>query len=146
KQDSLNAILKKVLPEDLIKFGLIPELVGRLTIISTIDNLDKESLMDILTKPRNAVTLQYQQIFLNQGVDLKFTRAALEAVAEKALSRKTGARGLRSIIEESMLDIMYQIPSQKNIKECTITKNVIENNENPKLIEENKKQKEKDTA
>ncbi len=146
KQDSLNAILKKVLPEDLIKFGLIPELVGRLTIISTIGNLDKESLMDILTKPRNAVTLQYQQIFLNQGVDLKFTRPALEAVAEKALNRKTGARGLRSIIEESMLDIMYQIPSQKNIKECTITKKVIENNENPKLIEENKKQKEKETA
>ena len=146
KQDSLNAILKKVLPEDLIKFGLIPELVGRLTILSTIDDLNKETLMDILTKPRNAVTLQYQQIFRNQGIDLKFTRQALESVAEKALTRKTGARGLRSIIEESMLDIMYQIPSQTNIKECTITKKVIENNENPKLIKKNQKQKEKETA
>lgn len=145
-QDAGHSILRNVLPEDLIKFGLIPELVGRLTIISTIDNLDKEALMDILIKPRNAITLQYQQIFRNQGVSLKFTHSALEAVAEKALSRKTGARGLRAIIEESMLDIMYQIPSQKKIKECTVTKKVIENNEIPILIEENKKQKEKETA
>jgi len=139
-----NSILPSVLPEDLIKFGLIPELVGRLTIISTIDYLDKDALMDILTKPRNAVTLQYQQILRNQGVELKFTRPALEAVAEKAMNRKTGARGLRSIIEESMLDIMYQIPSMKNIKGCTITKKVIENNERPVLIEDKNIQKEKE--
>ena len=137
-----NSILPHVLPEDLIKFGLIPELVGRLTIISTIDYLEKEALIDILTKPKNAITLQYQQMLKNQGVDLKFTRPALEAVAEKALSRKTGARGLRSIIEESMLDIMYQIPSMKNIKGCTITKKVIENNEIPILVDNDNNEKE----
>jgi ATP-dependent Clp protease ATP-binding subunit ClpX len=142
-----NSILPNVLPEDLIKFGLIPELVGRLTIISTIDYLEKEALIDILTKPKNAVTLQYQQMLKNQGVNLKFTRPALEAVAEKALNRKTGARGLRSIIEESMLEIMYQIPSMKNIKGCTITKKVIENNEIPILInDDNDSKKEKETA
>ena len=138
--------MKKVLPEDLIKFGLIPELVGRLTIIATIDNLDKEALMDILIKPKNAITLQYQQIFRNQGVELKFTQSALESVVEKALSRKTGARGLRSIIEESMLDIMYQIPSHKNIKECIITDKVINNNELPKLIKEKAKKNLRETA
>ena len=146
EQGNHQLILDKVLPEDLIKFGLIPELVGRLSIISTIGNLNKEALMDILTKPKNAITLQYQQIFRNQGVSLKFTQPALEAVAEKALNRKTGARGLRSIIEESMLDIMYQIPSQKNIRECTVTKKVIEKNEVPILITENQNQKEKETA
>jgi ATP-dependent Clp protease ATP-binding subunit ClpX len=145
--DTSNSILPNVLPEDLIKFGLIPELVGRLTIISTIDYLEKEALVDILTKPKNAVTLQYQQMLKNQGVNLKFTRPALEAVAEKALSRKTGARGLRSIIEESMLEIMYQIPSMKNVKGCTITKKVIENNEIPILInDDNNRKKERETA
>ncbi|MDD3655592.1 MAG: ATP-dependent Clp protease ATP-binding subunit ClpX [Atribacterota bacterium] len=141
-----NDILKNVLPEDLIKFGLIPELVGRLTIIAPIENLDRESLMDILTKPKNAITLQYKQIFRNQGVELKFTQSALKAVVEKALSRKTGARGLRSIIEESMLDIMYEIPSHKNIKECIITDKVIESNEMPIPIKEKQKKQIKETA
>lgn len=134
-------ILKKVLPEDLIKYGLIPELVGRLTIIAPIDDLDEKALMDILVKPKNALTLQYKQIFQNQGVELKFTDSALKAVVKKALSRKTGARGLRSIIEEAMLDIMYEVPSLNNIKECTITDKVIENNEMPlPLCTEEKKQ------
>ncbi|HKK82962.1 MAG TPA: ATP-dependent Clp protease ATP-binding subunit ClpX [Atribacterota bacterium] len=146
RNSQIKSILPSVLPEDLIKFGLIPELVGRLAIISTIDNLEKEALLDILTKPKNAVTLQYQRILRNQGVELKFTRPALEAVAKKALSRKTGARGLRSIIEESMLDIMYQIPSMKNVKGCTITKKVIEDNEIPILIEDNNTKKERETA
>ncbi len=141
-----NNILRKVLPEDLIKFGLIPELVGRLTIVATIDNLDRDALMDILTKPKNAITLQYKQIFRNQGVELKFTQSALEAVVERALQRKTGARGLRSIIEESMLDIMYEIPSHKNIKECIITDKVIVNNELPIAIKENEDKKIKETA
>jgi len=146
RYSQIKSILPSVLPEDLIKFGLIPELVGRLAIISTIDNLEKEALLDILTKPKNAVTLQYQRILRNQGVELKFTRPALEAVAKKALNRKTGARGLRSIIEESMLDIMYQIPSMKNVKGCTITKKVIEDNEIPILIEDNNTKKERETA
>ncbi len=146
KENNQGDILRNVLPEDLVKFGLIPELVGRLTIISTIEDLDKEALIDILTKPKNAITLQYQQIFRNQGVSLKFTRAALEAVAEKALSRKTGARGLRSIIEESMLDIMYQIPSRKNIRECTITKKVIEDHKIPICVEDIPGEIEKETA
>ena len=146
RNSQIKSILPSVLPEDLIKFGLIPELVGRLAIISTIDNLEKEALLDILTKPKNAVTLQYQRILRNQGVELKFTRPALEAVAKKALNRKTGARGLRSIIEESMLDIMYQIPSMKNVKGCTITKKVIEDNEIPILIEDNNTKKERETA
>lgn len=139
-------ILRKVLPEDLIKFGLIPELVGRLTIVATIDNLDQDALMDILTKPKNAITLQYKQIFRNQGVELKFTQAALEAVVKKALERKTGARGLRSIIEDSMLDIMYEIPSHKNIKECIITDKVIENKEMPISIKENEDKEIRETA
>src|SRR6056297_155798 len=146
RNSQIKSILPSVLPEDLIKFGLIPELVGRLAIISTIDNLEKEALLDILTKPKNAVTLQYQRILRNQGVELKFTRPALEAVAKKALNRKTGVRGLRSIIEESMLDIMYQIPSMKNVKGCTITKKVIEDNEIPILIEDNNTKKERETA
>ncbi len=142
-----NSVLANVLPEDLIKFGLIPELVGRLTIISTIGYLEKDALIDILTKPKNAITLQYQQMLKNQGVSLKFTRPALGAVAEKALNRKTGARGLRSIIEESMLDIMYKIPSMRNIKGCTITKKVIENNEIPILTDnDNNEKKERETA
>ena len=146
QQKEKTNILTNVLPQDLIKFGLIPELVGRLTIISTIDNLDKNALMNILTKPKNAITLQYQQIFLNQGVKLNFTEQALSAVAHKALSRKTGARGLRSIIEESMLDVMYQIPSKKNIKECTITKDVIEKNESPELFKLSDSSAKKETA
>ncbi len=141
-----DKILRQVLPEDLIRFGLIPELVGRLTIIATVEDLDRKALLDILTKPKNALTLQYKQIFQNQGVDLKFTQSALEAVVEKAISRNTGARGLRSIIEESMLDIMYEIPSRKNIKECTITEKVIENNEMPLAIREKEKKQIKETA
>jgi len=141
-----DKILRQVLPEDLIRFGLIPELVGRLTIIATVEDLDRKALLDILTKPKNALTLQYKQIFQNQGVDLKFTQSALEAVVEKAISRNTGARGLRSIIEESMLDIMYEIPSHKNIKECTITEKVIENNEMPLAIREKEKKQIKETA
>ena len=146
QMENKDNILKQILPEDLIKFGLIPELVGRLPIIATIEELDRKALMDILTKPKNALTLQYKQIFQNQGVELKFTESALEAVVEKALNRKTGARGLRSIIEESMLDIMYEIPSHKNIKECTITDRVIENNEMPISIREKEKKKIKETA
>ncbi|MBN2394843.1 MAG: ATP-dependent Clp protease ATP-binding subunit ClpX [Candidatus Atribacteria bacterium] len=141
-----DSVLKNVLPEDLVKFGIIPELVGRLTIISTIEELERKDLMDILTKPRNAITLQYQQIFRNQGVDLKFTKPALEAVVEKALTRKTGARGLRSVIEEAMLDIMYHMPSNKNIKEFTVTKKMIESNEIPIFLEKNNDQIEKESA
>ncbi len=140
KAEENESALKHVLPEDLIRFGLIPELVGRLAIIATIENLDQEALMDILVKPKNAITLQYKQIFRNQGVELKFSKSALEAVVQKAINRKTGARGLRSIIEESLLDIMYEIPSHKNIKECTITDKVIEDNGTPLLIREKKKQ------
>ncbi|HNR64785.1 MAG TPA: ATP-dependent Clp protease ATP-binding subunit ClpX [Atribacterota bacterium] len=146
KKREKDKILRQVLPEDLIRFGLIPELVGRLTIIATVEDLDRNALMDILIKPKNALTLQYKQIFQNQGVELKFTQSALEAVVEKAISRNTGARGLRSIIEESMLDIMYEIPSHKNIKECTITDKVIKNNEMPIAIREKEKKQIKETA
>ena len=141
-----ESILKKVLPEDLIKFGLIPELVGRLAIIAPINELDKKALMDILIKPKNALTLQYKQIFQNQGVKLEFTDSALEAIVKKALSRKTGARGLRSIIEESMLDIMYEIPSYKNIKECVITDKIIENSGIPMSFYKEEKKQIKETA
>ncbi len=140
KLEEQNNVLSNVLPEDLVKFGLIPELVGRLAIIAAIEELNKDDLMDILIKPKNAITLQYKQIFRNQGVELKFSQSALESVVQKALSRKTGARGLRSIIEESLLDIMYEIPSLKNIKECTITDDVIENNAMPLLTRVKDKQ------
>lgn len=117
--------------EDLQRFGLIPELVGRLPVISGLQELTEEAMVEILLKPKNAITKQYKKLFKMEGVDLIFEDDALDAIVKKALKRKTGARGLRSILEDAMLDIMFTLPSQKNVKQCVITKETIENNAPP---------------
>ena len=123
-------------PEDLIKYGLIPEFVGRLPVIGTLHELDSDALVQILTQPRNAITKQYARLFEYENVKLRFTDDALEAIAEAALRRKIGARGLRMIIEEIMLDLMYTLPGQKKIRECVITREVVESKEKPITVME----------
>ena len=137
-------IFKELLPQDLLKFGLIPEFIGRLPIIATIKGLDKEALIKIATEPKNSLVKQYQKLLELDGVELEFTQDALEAIVDKAIERKTGARGLRSIIEEIMRDIMFEIPSNPNIEKCIITKQTVLGEKGPELvINENRKDKEK---
>lgn len=127
-------LMENVLPDDLIKYGLIPELVGRLHIVSTLEILGKDTLIKILTQPKNAIVKQYKKIFELEGVELDLTSGALEAIVEESIKRKTGARGLRSIIEDSILDIMYQIPSEKNIEKCIITEDVVKKKGIPEIV------------
>jgi len=127
----LGMTLEKLEPEDLIKYGLIPEFVGRLPVVGTLHELDKPALIQILTQPRNAITRQYQKLFEYENVKLRFTDDALEAIAEAALRRKIGARGLRMIIEDLMLEMMYDLPTKKNVRECVITREVVESKEQP---------------
>jgi ATP-dependent Clp protease ATP-binding subunit ClpX len=134
KESSL--LLEQVEPQDLIKYGLIPEFVGRLPVVGTLHELDKPALIQILTEPRNAITKQYQRLFDYENVKLRFTDDALEAIAEAALQRKIGARGLRMIIEDLMLDLMYTLPGQKKIRECVITREVVESKEKPITVME----------
>ncbi|HXT71459.1 MAG TPA: ATP-dependent Clp protease ATP-binding subunit ClpX [Vicinamibacterales bacterium] len=124
-------LIEQFEPEDLIRYGLIPEFVGRLPVVGTLHELDKAALIQILTQPRNAITRQYQRLFEYENVKLRFTDDALEAIAEAALRRKIGARGLRMIIEDIMLDLMYTLPGQKKIRECVITREVVESKEKP---------------
>src|SRR5450631_3597872 len=121
----IGATLEQLEPQDLIKYGLIPEFVGRLPVVGTLHELDKPALIQILTQPHNAITRQYMKLFEYENVKLRFTDDALEAIAESALERKIGARGLRMIIEELMLDLMYQVPTQKKVREVTITREVV---------------------
>jgi ATP-dependent Clp protease ATP-binding subunit ClpX len=147
KGKDAGEILKHILPQDLLKFGLIPEFVGRLPIIVTLHSLDKKALIQILTTPKNALIKQYQKLFEMDDVLLEVEDEALEAVTEKALARNTGARGLRAILEEIMLDVMYDIPSALNIEKCIITKDSVEKGESPQLvINENKKSVKKPTS
>ena len=142
KEDiKIGELLKHIQPEDLLKYGLIPEFVGRLPVIVTLEELDKEALVSILTEPKNALVKQYKELFNMDGVDLEFDDEALKAVAQKAIDRKTGARGLRSIIEETLLDIMYDIPSREEIEKCLITKETIESNGEPTLVLSDRKAK-----
>jgi len=134
KDLTLGEILSHVQPEDLIKFGFIPEFVGRLPVVATLDELSVDDLVRILVEPKNALIKQYQKLFEMEGVSLKFTEGALRAVAELAHKRKTGARGLRSILEEIMIDVMYEIPSLSGVKECVITEEVVLKKERPILI------------
>ena len=133
-------VFEKMLPQDLLKFGLIPEFVGRLPIIATLKELDKEALIDIVTKPKNALTKQYQKLFQIDNVELEFEKAALDKIVEKAIERKTGARGLRSIIEDIMRDIMFEIPSNPKIEKCIITEGTVANGEAPSIIINNNRE------
>jgi ATP-dependent Clp protease ATP-binding subunit ClpX len=126
--------LRDVEPEDLIKFGLIPEFIGRLPVVATLESLDEEALMTILTQPKNALTKQYAKLFKMEGVELEFKESALKSVAKKALERKTGARGLRSILEQTLLDVMYDIPSMENLSKVVIDDDVVTNGAMPKMI------------
>ncbi len=127
-------VFQELLPQDLLKFGLIPEFIGRLPIIATLKELDKEALVKILVEPKNALIKQYQKLFQIDEVQLEFEKEAIEAIVEKAIERKTGARGLRSIIEEIMRDIMYEIPSNPNIEKCTVTKDTVLNGAEPEIV------------
>ncbi len=130
----IGEILKNILPEDLLRYGLIPEFVGRLPVIVTLDALDEEALIKILTEPKNALVKQYQKLFEMDGVALEFEEEALRLVAKKAIERKTGARGLRAILESAMLNVMYEIPSRNDIEKCIITKETIEKGSEPIVI------------
>jgi len=121
-----SKILKDTAPDDLLKFGLIPEFVGRMPVIAVLESLDEEALVRILVEPKNAILKQYQQLLILDGVELKFDQEAIKAVAEEAIKRKTGARALRAIVEEIMLDIMYEVPSRNDIKAVHITKELVE--------------------
>ena len=135
-EKDLAQILSQAQPQDLIKYGLIPEFVGRLPVAATLSELDVPSLVRILSEPRNALVKQYQKIFEFEDVNLKFTDDALEAIAERAVERKIGARGLRMILEELMLDMMFQLPSQNDVKEVVITKEAVEGGGSPLLVME----------
>ncbi len=134
KIEKIDALLPQVLPEDLLKYGLIPEFVGRLPVIATLSSLSESDLVRILTEPKNALIKQYKKIFTMDNVDLIFKDDALKALSGLAVSRKTGARGLRSILEEIMLDVMFEIPSRKDIKKCVISKEIIDKKMKPMLI------------
>ena len=141
KERSIGDILKLVQPEDLIKFGLIPEFLGRLPVIATLDELNEDALVRILTEPKNALLRQFKKLFEMEGVNLRLTDSALSAIAKEAQKRKSGARGLRAILESCMLDIMYELPSVENVKECVIGEDVVLNKEDPILLyEQTKKQ------
>ncbi|CAN5525968.1 ATP-dependent Clp protease ATP-binding subunit ClpX [soil metagenome] len=134
EEKDLGGILGHVLPEDLLKYGLIPEFVGRLPVITHVHNLDKDALVKILTEPKNALIRQYKKFFDFDGVELEFTADALEAVAEQSMLRGTGARGLRAILEEVLLNVMYDLPSRKDVGKCVISREVVLERVNPTLV------------
>jgi ATP-dependent Clp protease ATP-binding subunit ClpX len=133
---SVGELLRLLQTEDLIKFGLIPEFLGRLPVVATLTELNEDSLTKILTQPKNALIKQFQKLFEFEDVNLRFTDGAIAAIAKEAVNRKTGARGLRSILEEIMLDIMYELPSVENVKECVVGEEVVLHREEPILLYE----------
>lgn len=141
EKKKIGDILKEIVPQDLLKYGLIPEFAGRVPVIATLDALDKDALVNILKEPRNALTKQYKKLFGLDGIELEFTEEALEAVAEKAMALETGARGLRSTLERLMLELMYELPSQKDIVKCVITEGVINKGEDPVVVRNAEKTK-----
>ncbi|MBW2224050.1 MAG: ATP-dependent Clp protease ATP-binding subunit ClpX [Deltaproteobacteria bacterium] len=141
KDKKIGELLERIEPEDLLRAGLIPEFIGRLPVIATLHELNEEALVDILTKPKNALVKQYQKLFEMDGVKLKFSQGALRAVAREALKRNAGARGLRAIMEKSMLDIMYEVPSQSDIREVAVSEEVILSGEKPLIVYEKEEEK-----
>ncbi|NLA10543.1 MAG: ATP-dependent Clp protease ATP-binding subunit ClpX [Firmicutes bacterium] len=145
-QENIGSILSQILPQDLLKYGLIPEFVGRIPVIATLDALDEEALIRILTEPRNALVKQYQKMFELDGVSLEFKEGSLEVVADEAIKRSTGARGLRAIMEEVLLDVMFELPSRDDVSRCVITREVVLEREKPILVTEDKRKKKEVTA
>jgi ATP-dependent Clp protease ATP-binding subunit ClpX len=143
KEKEIGKVLSHILPEDLLKFGLIPEFVGRLPVIVTLDALDEDSLVRILTEPRNALIKQYQKLFEMDGLELEFKEDAVRAIAQEALKRKTGARGLRAIIEDIMLGVMFEVPARKDVTKCVVTRDVVVNREEPLLVTAERKGRKK---
>jgi len=137
----MGEVLASVQSEDLLQFGLIPELVGRLPVIATMEELEEEDLVRILREPKNALTKQYEKLFEFENIRLRFTEGALAAIAKEAMKRKSGARGLRSVMEKAMLDIMFELPSESNVKECVISEQVILNGDYPVVLYENETKK-----
>ena len=133
-EKNVGELLALVEPDDLLKFGMIPEFAGRLPVVTSLEELDEPALIEILTKPRNALAKQYRKLLEMDGVQLKFTEGALRAIAKAALKNKAGARGLRAILENAMLDIMYDVPSKRNVREIVISEDVIEKNEAPLVV------------
>lgn len=146
EKKKIGELLRLVQPEDLLKFGLIPELVGRLPVIATMEELVEEDLIRILKEPKNALTKQYQKLFEFDEINLRFTEGALSAIAQKALKRKSGARGLRSVMEEAMLEVMYDLPSKDNVQECVISEQVINEGDYPVVLYHNKPDEKLKTA
>jgi ATP-dependent Clp protease ATP-binding subunit ClpX len=146
KEQQIGRILEQILPVDLLKYGLIPEFVGRVPVIVTLDALDEEALIRILTEPRNALVRQFQKLFELDGVALEFKEDALRAVAKEAIKRSTGARGLRAILEDILLEVQYEIPSRNDITKCMITKEVIAKKEEPIVVTVDRKKKREETA
>ncbi len=134
EEKDIGEIFSQVLPEDLLKYGLIPEFVGRLPVITHVDNLDAGALVDILTKPKNAYVKQYKKFFDFDGVELEFTEDALTAISEQAIQRGTGARGLRAIMEEVLLNVMYELPSREDVTKCLVDRDVVLTGVNPTLV------------
>ncbi|MEW5783923.1 MAG: ATP-dependent protease ATP-binding subunit ClpX [Bacillota bacterium] len=143
---NVGTILRQILPQDLLKFGLIPEFIGRIPVIATLDSLDKEALIRILTEPRNALTKQYQKMFELDNVSLEFKDSSLQAISEEAIKRNTGARGLRAIMEDVLLEVMFELPSRDDISRCIITRDAILKRENPILVTREKRKKKEETA
>jgi ATP-dependent Clp protease ATP-binding subunit ClpX len=137
----LGELLRACEPDDLIQFGLIPELVGRLPIVAALEELTRETLLRILTEPRNAITKQYHKLFEMDGITIKFAPEALDAVVERALERKTGARGLRAVMENVLLPLMYSLPGRGDVQECVITREVVERQNEPILVLKKTKKK-----
>jgi len=134
KERKVSEVFREVEPEDLIKFGLIPELVGRLPVVATLGELTEDALVQILTEPKNALVKQYQKLFSMDGVDLEIRTSALMAIAKKALARKTGARGLRSIMEQSLMDTMFELPTLEGVQKVVLDEHTIEEQGKPLLV------------
>ena len=146
EEKNVGEMFKKAMPQDLMKFGLIPEFVGRVPIVVSLDNLDEESMIRILTEPKNSLVKQYKKLFELDGVDLNFDEAAIRQVAKKTMERETGARGLRAIMEETMMDLMFRIPSDETIESCTITKEAVDGAGEPVIAYKGGKNSKKESA
>lgn len=146
EEKKIGEILRQIMPEDLLRYGLIPEFIGRVPVVCTLDALDEEMLVRILTEPKNALVKQFQKLLQMDGVTLEFEPEALRIIAKKALELKTGARGLRTIVEGLMLDVMYSVPSEEDVSKCVITTAVVEKREQPLLVRSKSKGKGKEES